>query len=137
MSLLRSRKFWPGLAIPGLGIIVLAVACYGSWWLRQEFVEPSDVALVCNTAPHPSWCLIRFAILTGQHNALFGAAALVAGGLALFRGGPGPAIAAAGLGVVAIVNYNVEMGALALVFGLIASVRSRAAPSPRDGAPRA
>ncbi len=132
-----SRTIWPTLAIAGLGLLVAALGGYASWWLRQRFVEPSDVALVCNAVPHPGWCLVRFAILIGQHNALFGVAALIAGGLALFRGGRGPAIAAAGLSVAAIVNYNVEMGALALICGLIASVRSRSARSRRGDARQA
>ncbi len=129
MSGIGSRTIRPALVIAGLGVLVAALAGYASWWLRQRFVEPSDVALVCNAVPHPGWCLIRFAILIGQDNALFGVAALIAGGLALFRGGRGPAIAAAGLSVAAIVNYNynVEMGALALICGLIASLRSRSA----------
>ena len=130
-----SRTIRPALAIAGLAVLVAALAGYASWWLRQTFVEPSDVALICNAVPHPGWCLIRFAILVGQHSALFGVAALIAGGLALFRGGRGWAIAAAGLSVAAIVNYNVEMGALALICGLIASLRSRSAR--RGDAPRA
>lgn len=137
MSRPESRTIWPALAIAALGLLVAAATGYVSWWLRQRFVEPSDVALVCNAVPHPSWCWIRFAILISQHNDLFGVAALIAGGLALIRGGRGPAIAAAALSIAAIVNYNVEMGALGLVFGLIASVRSRSAPLPRGGAPRA
>lgn len=115
MALLRSRALW-------LGLLVMALAFGASWELRALFVEPSEAALVCNAAPHPSWCVVRFAILAGQHNALFGAAALIAAAVALFRGRRGFALAAAGLAVVAMVNYNVEMGALALVLGLIASV---------------
>jgi hypothetical protein len=130
MWFFASRAFW-------LGLIAIALAYGGSWWLRQRFVEPSDVALVCNVTPHPGWCSIHFAILAGQHNLLFGAGALVVGLVALFRGGRGPAIAAAALSIVAIVNYNVGMGALALVFGLVASVRARRPLKPRDRAPQA
>ncbi|HYB10606.1 MAG TPA: hypothetical protein VEJ16_13130 [Alphaproteobacteria bacterium] len=130
MRLLASRFFWIGLA-------AMTLAYGGSWWLRERFVEPSDVALICNVKPHPGWCSIHFAILAGQHNLLFGAAAVVAGLVALFRGGRVPAIAAAALSVVAIVNYNVGMGALALVFGLIASVRPRPALGPHRRAPQA
>jgi hypothetical protein len=127
MSGARSRAIWPALAVAGLGLLVAALAGCASWWLRQRFVEPSDVALLCNAVPHPGWCLIRFAILIGQHNALFGVAALIAGGLALFRGGRGSAIVAVGLSVAAMVNYNVEMGALALIGGLIGSLRLQSA----------
>jgi len=130
MWFFASRAFW-------LGLIAMALAYGGSWWLRERFVEPSDVALVCNVTPHPGWCSIHFAILAGQHNLLFGAAALVVALVALFRGGRVPAIAAAALSVVAIVNYNVGMGALALVFGLVASVRVRPPLKPRDRVPQA
>ena len=115
--------------------MVLAYAA--SWWLRQRFVEPSEVTLVCNSVPHPSWCAVRFAILAGQHNALFGAAAVVVAMAALFRGGRAVAIAASALSIAAIVNYNVEMGALALVFGLIASVRTRPTREQHGGAKQA
>lgn len=130
MSLFRSAAFW-------FGLLITALVSWVSWELREVYVEPSAAALTCNVTPHPGWCAVRFAILIGQHNSLFGAAALVAGVVALFRGGRGPALTAAALAAAAIVNYNVEMGALALVFGLIASVRARPAREPRDGAPRA
>jgi len=100
----------------------MALAYGAVWQLRELYVQPSAAALACNAASHPSWCSIRFALLFCQHNALFGAAALIMGGAALFRGGRGAAVAAMGLSAAAIANYNVEMGALALVAGLIASV---------------
>jgi len=126
-TLLCSRILW-------FGIVVTALAFAASWGLRETYVEPSSAALACNIPDHPSWCFIRFAILFGQRNALFGMAALLAGGIALLRGGRPWAIAAAALAVAAIVNFNVEMGALALVLGLIAAARTRA---PRDGRARA
>jgi hypothetical protein len=119
MRLWHLRGLW-------LGVLVGALAFGASWQLRAIYIEPSSAALTCNATPHPGWCVIRFAILAAQHNALFGVAALVAGVAALLRGGPAAAVAAAGLSVVAIVNFNVEMGALALVFGLIGAVRERA-----------
>ena len=127
MSETGSRASWPAPAVAGLGFLVAGLSGYACWWLRQSFVEPSNIALICNAVPHPRWCLIRFAILIGQHHGLFGFAALIAGAVALFRGGRGASIAAAALSVAAIVNYNVEMGALALICGLIASVRPRSA----------
>jgi hypothetical protein len=130
MNLLRSRAVW-------LGLIAAGLAWAGCWQLRQIYVEPSAAALACNATPHPDWCAIRFAILIGQHTALFGAAALIAGALALFRGGRGPAAFAAVFAAIAIANFNVEMGALGLVLGLIALVRERGAVPPRDPAPRA
>ena len=102
MWFFASRAFW-------LGLIAMALAYGGSWWLRERFVEPSDVALVCNVTPHPGWCSIHFAILAGQHNLLFGAGALVVGLVALFRGGRGPAIAAAALSVVAESLASLEL----------------------------
>lgn len=130
MALFGSRTFW-------LSLLVVSAAYGISWALRYYYVEPSSAALACNSLPHPNWCQIRFAILAGQHNSLFGVIATITGVAALLRGGRGLAIAAAGLAVVAIVNYNVEMGALALVFGLIASVSRKPLPARHDGAPRA
>ena len=110
----------------------MAPAYGAAWGLRQLYVEPASVALICNAASHPPWCAVRSALLFGQHNLLFGAAALAAGAAALFRGSGGLAVAAAGLSVVAIANYNVDMGALGLVFGLIAGVGAGPRRSPDD-----
>ncbi|HLI11795.1 MAG TPA: hypothetical protein VKY65_09370 [Alphaproteobacteria bacterium] len=131
MRLFKAPAFWLGILIVG--------AAYGvSFELRQAVVEPSAAAMACAARPYPTWCILRFAILAGQHSALFGVIALVTGILALLRGGRVLAIAAAALSMPAIVNFNVEMGVLALVFGLIAGVRM---PRPErellDGAPRA
>lgn len=130
MSLFRSSAFW-------LGLFITAFISWAGWELRRVYIEPSAAAFACHANPHPSWCAIRGAILIGQQNSLFGAAALIAGAVALFRGGRGPAVVAAALAATAIVNYNVEMGSLALVFGLIASVRARPSRRPRDDASRA
>jgi hypothetical protein len=110
----------------------MAPAYGAAWGLRQLYVEPTSVALICNAVSHPPWCAVRSAILFGQHNLLFGAAALAAGAAALFRGSGGLAVAAAGLSLVAIANYNVDMGALGLVFGLIAGVGAGPQHSPDD-----
>jgi hypothetical protein len=115
----------------------MALAWTGSYEVRAIYVEPSAAALACNATPHPDWCWIRFALLAGQRSSLFGVAALIAGAVALFRGGRRPAAVAAVFAAIAIANYNVEMGALALVLGLIAIVRKRAAPLARDDAPKA
>jgi len=124
-ALPRSWTFWLGLA-------VMAPAYGVAWGLRQLYVEPTQVALICNAASEPPWCAVRSAILFGQHNLLFGAAALAAGAAALFRGSGGLAVAAAGLSVIAIANYNVDMGALGLVLGLIASVGAGPRHPPDD-----
>lgn len=116
---------------------MLALAYAAAWELRQLYIEPSAVALVCNAASHPSWCAIRFAILFAQREALFGIAAVVMGGVALLCGGPKAAIAAIALSALAIANYNVEMGALALVAGLIASVGRGRRRLPGEGAAQA
>ncbi|HUC61985.1 MAG TPA: hypothetical protein VMF53_08505 [Alphaproteobacteria bacterium] len=129
MTLLRSKALW-------LGLVAMALAWAGSWELRQIYVEPSAAALTCNATPHPDWCTIRFTLLVGQHSSLFGVAALVAGAVALFRGGRAPAAVAAVFAAIAIANYNVEMGALALVLGLVALVRRRAKALPREDGPR-
>jgi len=124
-------------AILLLALLLIAGLGYAAWWLRQVYVEPSAAALVCNATPHPGWCAIRFALLIGQRGSLFGAAAVAAAAVALFRGGRGAALAAIALAVLAIVNYNVEMGALALVVGLVAGLRSKPSERPRVDASRA
>lgn len=113
----------------------MASAYGAAWALRQIYVEPGAVALSCNAAGHPPWCALRAALLFAQHNLLFGAAALAAGALALLRGGRASALSAAVLALFAIANYNVDMGALGLVFGLIAGVAAPA-KGARDAAPR-
>jgi hypothetical protein len=110
----------------------MAPAYGAAWGLRQLYVEPTQLALICNAASHPPWCAVRAAILFGQHNLLFGAAALAAGAGAFFRASGGLSVAAAGLSVVAIANYNVDMGALALVLGLIAGVGAGPQHPPDD-----
>jgi hypothetical protein len=115
----------------GLGLAVTALAYGGGWELRRLLVEPGSAALACNVAVYPAWCLIRFALLFGQHHLLFGLAALAAGSTALLRGGGGIALAAGALALFAIANYNVETGALALVLALIAA--AGAAPQRSSG----
>jgi hypothetical protein len=131
------RPALPGAILVVVALLLIAGLGYGSWWLRQVYVEPSAAALACNATPHPGWCAIRFALLVGQRGSIFGVAAVATAAVALFRGGHGAALAAIALAVVAIVNYNVEMGALALVVGLVAGLRAKPAGRPRVDASRA
>jgi hypothetical protein len=127
---LRSRTFWIGLPIAGL-------AWAAAWYLRLTIIEPGAAALACASDQPPGWCPLRQAILVGQLDGLWGLAALAFGLLALLRGRAWSAVAAAALGVIAMVNYNVEMGALALIFGLIAAIKGPPPPRPRVDATRA
>jgi len=100
----------------------------GTWWLREHYVEPGDAALACSVTTPPSWCVIRSALLFAQHNLLFGGTALIASSAALLRGGRGLALLGGALSLLALADYNVGTGALALVLTLIACV---AAPPER------
>jgi hypothetical protein len=126
----RSRTLW-------IGVAVAAFAWGAAWGLRETIVDPSAAALACASEVPPAWCPLRQAILVGQRDDLWGLAALAFGLLALVRGSSWAAVAAAALGIVAMVNFNVEMGALALVFGMISAVKGPPRPRPRADATRA
>ena len=129
-ALLRSPGLW-------IGLLFAAALWAVAYALRQTIIEPSAASLACGSDAPPWWCPVRQAILVGQSDELWGIAAFVAGLLAVLRGGWWAAALAAGLSLTAIVNYNVEMGALALVLALLAFVRQGGPTAARGTAPQA
>jgi hypothetical protein len=129
-NLWRSPMLW-------IGIPVSAAAWAMAWGLRETIIDPSAAALACSSAEPPPWCPLRTAILVGQLDQLWGLAALAVGIFALLRGPRWAAVLAPALGLVAIVNYNVEMGVLALIFGLLAAIKGPPRPVPRGDATQA
>jgi len=66
---------------------------------------------------------MRQAVLWGQLNMVWGAASLAAGALAFLLGGRALVCAWSTLTALALSNYNVDLGAMGLVLGMLRVVR--------------
>lgn len=123
--ILRQVVTWGALAAVG------ALAA----WLRFGLVEQSRIAGLCGDAGSPWWCAARQALVLGFLHGVYGVAALVVTAWAVFSRRAGVAWAAAALGVVALILYNYETGALALLVGSLRLLRLQAdaPPGAEDG----
>lgn len=130
------RRLLPWLLVAASAALAMLV--------RYALIEPVAVAHRCNADAAARWCGLReaavLAFTRGPDtwwsgapgvSALgwIGAAALLAGALALLRRHPLTATLAAALGAVALVLYCFQSGALALLVGVLALARSQARPA--------
>lgn len=118
---LRNLLPWCGLILTGLGAA----------WLRYGLIEQPALADLCAPTTAPAWCPLRQALVLGFLHEVYGVAALVASALALWRRSIALAALAAILGGFALVLYNVEPGALALLLGCLRLVQLQGAGSPQ------
>lgn len=97
---------------------VFAVA-YG---VRFLWVENAALGFACTAEMTPA-CAVRQAFILGFHWKLYGAAAVVLGGVALWRPRAVPTALALATSALALVFYNIELGALGGVLALSALAR--------------
>jgi len=105
------RRLLPWLAL--LGVLL------GAEWLRHGLVESGALGARCGGGGAPWWCAWRLALVRGFQLHAYGWAGLAALALGLLRRRAWTAWLAAALGAFALVFYNVEAGALALLAGAL------------------
>lgn len=111
------------IALPWLFIVLAGLAAA---LVRYMFIEPANLAHLCDESGGPAWCGIRQAIVVAFYSYGLGYAALAATVLALVWKHPVPACLAGMLGFIALVMYCYEAGALALLIGSLRLIRLRA-----------
>ncbi len=114
--------------------IAAALLCVAAILLRQFLIQPPEIAHRCTTATltlatdGPWWCSVRAAIImTYAHDALlFGSAALAV--LALLVRRAWVAWLSLAVGLLAIVWYTYEAGAVAIAVGALVLARAQTGP---------
>jgi len=114
----------------GLGLLVLILALGLVWWLRIGWIEDTVAGFACVESGE-AICVLRHTIVQGFHWHVFGWAAIAVGLFALVKPQLGWAAATLALSALALLLYNTDQGAVALVLGLIAL--GRATPKARAG----
>lgn len=109
-----------------LGLAAATVA--GAYALRLLWVEDSALGFAC-AADMTAACALRQGLILGFHFKVIGIAAVILGGLALWRGGVLWTALAVVAAAAALVLYNTDLGSLGGVLALIAVARL----SPRTG----
>ena len=115
--------------------LLIGLAGISAALVRYLFIEPAELAHVCDGSGGPGWCGLRQAIVLAFYSYGLGYAALAATVLALIWKHPAAACAAAALGFIALIMYCYEAGALALLLGCLRLVRLQAnslAPGDED-----
>jgi hypothetical protein len=115
------------LAFPWL---LLAATGLLAAWLRYGFIQPPDLAHLCDDGSKPAWCGLREAVVVGFNSGGYGVAAIVAAVFALLRTKPWLACLAAMLGIFALTLYCYIPGAIALLVGSLRLVRLQAMAPP-------
>lgn len=108
------------VSLPWLLILVAGIAAA---LVRYLFIEPANLAHLCDEGNGPAWCSLRQAIVFAFYTYGLGYAALAATALALAWKHPATACLAAALGFIALVMYCYEAGALALLIGSLRLIR--------------
>lgn len=106
--------------------LLIALAGVAAALVRYLFIEPANLAHLCDESGGPVWCGIRQAIVMAFYSYGLGYAALAATVLALAWKHPASACLAAMLGFIALVMYCYEAGALALLIGSLRLIRLQA-----------
>lgn len=112
--------------------LVAAIVCALAILARQYLIQPPEIAHRCDTAtlslitPGPWWCGVRAAIIMSYAwgGLFYAAIALSLAALWMRRGWLGFATLAVGL--VAIVWYSYEPGAVAITVGTLVLARAQA-----------
>ena len=125
---MSARRFLP-TALPWL---LLAATGLLAAWLRYGFIQPPDLAHLCDDGNKPAWCGLRQAVVIGFNSGGYSIAAIIAAVLALLRPKPWLACLAAMLGIFALTLYCYVPGAVALLVGSLRLVRLQAMAPPGD-----
>ncbi|HEX7341544.1 MAG TPA: hypothetical protein VF269_04615 [Rhodanobacteraceae bacterium] len=115
------RVLWPWLLLVLAGLLAA--------WLRHGLIEVPALAGMCGAASAPWWCVVRHAVIQGFLHDGYGVAALLLVALAWWRRSRALALLAAALGAWALVLYNVEPGAVALLAGCLRLVYLQGQPA--------
>jgi hypothetical protein len=91
---------------------------------RAYAIEWSGAGPACRAAASPWWCVPRAAVLWVQMQGLFGVAALLAAGGAIWRQTAEVSALAVGFGLIAIVNFNIDEGLIAAAIGALIWLRA-------------
>jgi len=92
--------------------------------LRYTVIQPHDMGLACGEVPMPWWCPLREALVQVHLHNGWGWAALAAGVAAFFLRWTIALKIALGASLMALVLYNADFGAVALVLSLLRLARS-------------
>lgn len=98
-------------------------------WLRYGLIEQPALAELCSAAQPPWWCPLRLTLVLGFLHGVYGYAALAVTALALWRRSATLAALAAACGAFALLLYNVDGGALALLLACLRLVHLQGAGS--------
>lgn len=119
---MSARRFF-SIVLPWM---LLVAAGLLTAWLRYGFIEPPELAHLCDDANGPAWCGARAALVLGFNSYGFGTAAIIVTVLSLIWRKTWLAWLAATLGVVAVILYCYDAGAVALLVGSLRLVRLQA-----------
>lgn len=115
--------------IPWLGA---AIVCAFAIVARQYLIQPPEIAHRCNTAtltlvtPGPWWCSVRAAIIMSYAWGGLSTAAIVLSLAALWMRRAWAGFVTLAIGLVAIVWYSYEAGAVAITVGTLVLARAQA-----------
>lgn len=112
--------------------LLIALAGLGAAWLRYGLIEQPALADLCASTQAPAWCPLRQALVMGFLHEVYGIAAVIVAALSLLRRSRALAWSAAVLGAIALLLYNCEPGALALLVGCLRMVHLTAPGSRRS-----
>jgi type IV secretory pathway VirB3-like protein len=116
---MSAKRLFP-IVLPWLLLVAFGLLAA---WLRYGFIQPPELAHLCDDANGPAWCGARAALVLGFNSYGFGFAAIVVTVLSLIWKKPWLAGLAAGLGVFALILYCPDAGALALLLGSLRLIR--------------
>ncbi|GLQ89567.1 hypothetical protein [Dyella flagellata] len=119
---MTARRFF-SIALPWFLLVAIGLLAA---WLRYGFIQPPELAHLCDDAKGPAWCSARAAIVIGFNTYGYGIAAIIATAPALLCRKPWLACLAAALGLFALTLYCYIPGAIALLIGSLRLVRLQA-----------
>ena len=119
---MSARRFFH-IALPWFLLVAFGLC---TAWLRYGFIEPPELAHLCDDASGPAWCGARAALVLGFNSYGFGIAAIIVTALSLIWKKTWLAWLAATLGVLALILYCYDAGAVALLVGSLRLVRLQA-----------
>ena len=105
------------LLLAGTGLLAAA--------LRYGLIEPAALAQRCEDTSAPAWCWLRTLAVQAFLSYAYGYAALASAAVALCWQCSVTAWLTAALGLVALIMYCPEAGALSLLVGCLLLVRSQ------------
>jgi hypothetical protein len=115
----RGKRLSLAVRVALMAVVALALAAA----LRFLLVEQPELTWACQSLTPPWWCPLRLAAIGTVRFGLFGFISLVAGLLALWRGGLFHALFAVVCGAAGLILYVPEPAAGGLLLGALSMVR--------------